>query len=309
MNSPSNFTPQSSVNAQPVTSVPESRQLYWCIRRELWEYRSIYVAPLAVAGVYLLGFLMYLHKLPDAVRGAMQYSPERPHQDLLPPFDFAAAAIMGTAFLVGMLYCLDSLHAERRDRSILFWKSLPLSDLTTVLGKACIPLLVLPMICWTLTLALQGVMLLLSTVVLSANGISPTNLWNQVGFFKSGFLLFYHLFTVHVLWYAPIYAFLMLVSAWARRTPLLWAVLPITALSIFEHAVFHTSYLAHSVLGRFGGGPEMDPTTMSGGFPFHGGLHITPFHFLMSPGLWIGLLVAAAFLVAAARIRRNREPE
>ncbi len=300
---------QPNALSQTPAAVPVTQQLFWSIRRELWEYRSIYIAPLAVAGVYLFGFLFYLRKLPEAARAAMQFSLERPHQDLLPPFDFAAAAIMGTAFLVGMLYCLDSLHAERRDRGILFWKSLPLSDLTTVLGKACIPLLVLPLICWVLTLALQGVMLLLSTVVLSANGISPANLWNQVGYFQSGFLLFYHLLTVHVLWYAPIYAFLILVSAWARRTPLLWAVLPIAALSFFEHAVFHTSYLAHSVLGRFGGGPEMDPTTISGGFPFHGGLHLTPFHFLMAPGLWIGLLVAAAFLVAAARIRRNREPE
>jgi ABC-2 type transport system permease protein len=300
---------QPNAITQTPAAVPVTQQLYWSIRRELWEYRSIYIAPLAVAGIYLLGFLLYLHKLPDAVRVARLYSPERPHQDLLPPFDFAAAAIMGTAFLVGMLYCLDSLHAERRDRSILFWKSLPISDLTTVLGKTCIPLLVLPMICWTLTVALQGVMLLLSTMALAASGISASNLWNQVGYFQSAFLLFYHLFTVHVLWYAPIYAFLMLVSAWARRSPLLWAVLPITALSFFEHAVFHTSYLAHSILGRFWGGPEMDPTTMSGGFPFHGRLHITPIHFLMAPGLWIGLLVAAAFLVAAARIRRNREPE
>ena len=51
---------------------------------------------------------------------------------------------MFTTFIVGVFYCLDALHGERRDRSILFWKSLPVSDLTTVLSKASIPLVVLP---------------------------------------------------------------------------------------------------------------------------------------------------------------------
>jgi ABC-2 type transport system permease protein len=308
MNSPSSVMPESSVNAQPIASVPESRQLYWCIRRELWEYRSIYIAPLAVAGVYLLGFLLYLHKLPDAVRIATQFSREQSHQEFLPAFDFAALAIMGTAFLVGMLYCLDSLHAERRDRSILFWKSLPISDLTTVLSKASIPMLVLPLFSYVITIVLQTVMLLVSVMVLLASGLSPAILWNQLSFIQSALLLLYHLFTVHMLWYAPIYAFLMLVSAWARRTPLLWALLPIAAISVFEHVVFRTTYLSHLIIGRFAGGPEMDSSAMSG-FPLHPGAELTPFHFLMSPGLWIGLLVAAAFLSAAARLRRNREPE
>ncbi len=62
------------------------------------------------------------------------------------PYTFAAGCIMATAFIVGVFYCLDALHGERRDRSILFWKSLPVSDLTTVLSKASIPLVVLPLL-------------------------------------------------------------------------------------------------------------------------------------------------------------------
>ena len=121
---------QPNALSQTPAAVPVTQQLYWSIRRELWEYHSIYIAPLAVAGVYLFGFLFYLRKLPGTVRTAMAFYPgEQPH-GLVHPFDFAAAAVMGTAFLVGMLYCLDALHAERRDRSILFWKSLPVSDLT-----------------------------------------------------------------------------------------------------------------------------------------------------------------------------------
>ena len=59
---------------------------------------------------------------------------------------------MGTAFIVGIFYSLDALHGERRDRSILFWKSMPVSDLTTVLSKASIPLVVLPLLSFAISL-------------------------------------------------------------------------------------------------------------------------------------------------------------
>ncbi len=307
MSNPANSMSEPAVAAQETAQRVHS--LYWSIRRELWEYRSIYLAPLAVAGVYLLGFLLYLHKLPNAMRAAMEpYAGEARHA-LLQPYDFAAAAVMGVAFLVGMLYCLDALHAERRDRSILFWKSLPVSDLTTVLAKASIPLVVLPVVSYVVTVVLQAMMFFFSTLVLTASGLSPAILWNQVAFFQSSFLLLYHLFTVHVLWYAPIYAYLLLISAWARRTPLLWALLPPAAIAIFEHVVSHTSYFGHFIGKRFSGGPEMDTSGLAGGMPFHPGVHLTPGHFLISWGLWIGLLFAAAFLAAAAGVRRYREPD
>ena len=66
------------------------------------------------------------------------------------PYDIAAMMMIFTAFIVGVFYCLDALHGERRDRSILFWKSLPVSDLTTVLSKAIIPLVILPVITFAL---------------------------------------------------------------------------------------------------------------------------------------------------------------
>ena len=59
-----------------------------------------------------------------------------------------------------MFYCLDALYGERRDRSILFWKSLPVSDLTTVLSKASIPIVVLPLLTFAVTVATQLIMLL-----------------------------------------------------------------------------------------------------------------------------------------------------
>src|ERR1700676_2470825 len=174
MNTPLNAMPESPLGAQAVKPavMSETRPLYWSIRHELWENRSIYIAPLAVAAVYLFGFLISLFWVPRSMRGMGAHEPLPPVNVLAMPYSHAAMLIMLIALLVGIFYSLDALHSERRDRSILFWKSLPVSDLTTVLSKASIPLVVLPLLVFAITVALQFVMLLLSITVLLASGAS-----------------------------------------------------------------------------------------------------------------------------------------
>ena len=67
-----------------------------------------------------------------------------------------------------------------------------------------------------ITVATQWIMPLLSTAVLRASGLNVATLWTQVSFFQMSMGLLYHLVTVHALWYAPFYGWLLLVSAWAR---------------------------------------------------------------------------------------------
>jgi len=131
--------------------------------------------------------------------------------------------------------------------------------------------------------------------------------WERLQLYQTMFMLFYHLVTVHMLWYAPLYAWLLLISAWARRAPFLWAALPPLAIYIFEKIAFHTSYFANFLGERVGGGGEA-VDNMKGNFPIHPGMHLTPGIFLATPGLWLGLLFAAACLVGAARLRRYRQP-
>ena len=308
MNTPSNAVSESAAQSQGAAPalVTPGRRFYWCVRRELWEYRSVYLAPLAIAAVILLGYVFVLVPLPLAVRSAGTLGLDlAKHLDrLAKQFNIAAALIMGAAFIVSIFYSLDALYGERRDRSILFWKSLPVSDLTAVLAKASIPLVVLPVVSFTITLVTESIMLLLSSMVLLGSGLSVSAFWNRLEPYPAVMMLLYHLVTVHMLWYAPLYAWLLLVSAWARRAPFLWAVLPPFAVGIFEHIVFRTRHFADFLMNRVGGGSE----SANGSSPMDPGMHLTPGAFLASPGLWLGLGFAAIFLVAAARLRRRRQP-
>ena len=180
---------------------------------------------------------------------------------------------MATTFIVGIFYCLDALHGERRDRSILFWKSMPVSDLTTVLSKASIPLVVLPLLTIAIVIATQWIMLLLSTLVLLGSGLSAATLWRQVTL--SQVMLLYHLVTVHVLWHAPIYAWLLLVSGWARRMAFLWAVLPLLAIGVLEKIAFNTTHFA-AMLGHRLSGPEAFNLDGPGSSPMHSMSHFDP---------------------------------
>ena len=287
--------------------IPGTRRMYWSVRRELWESRSIYVAPLAVAALTLAGFLISTVHLPQEMRAAMAFSPMQQLEFILKPYDIAALLIMATTFVIAVIYCLDALYGERRDRSILFWKSLPVSDLTTVLSKAIIPIVVLPLVTFAVTVVTHWTMLLLSTAVLLGSGASATTLWAHLPMWHMSLMLLYHLVAIHGLWYAPIFGWLLLVSAWARRAPFLWAVLPLLVVGFVEKIAFNTSHFT-ALLGQRLAGGAGHPASAAGGMAMDSMTQFTPGQFLISPGLWIGLAITAAFLAAAVRIRRYRDP-
>jgi ABC-2 type transport system permease protein len=311
MNSESNAPPESPNDPQAgvPAALSATRPLYWSVRRELWENRSIYVAPLVAATVVLFGFTIRTITLPRRMRALSALDPAQQRAALEMPYDVAAVLVILTAYIVGVFYCLDALHGERRDRSILFWKSLPVSDLTTVLSKASIPLVVLPLLAFAIIVTTQLIMLLLSTAVLVLSRTGAATLWTQLPFFQMTLILLYGL-AVHALWHAPLYGWLLLVSGWARRTTFLWAVLPPLAICVVERIAFGTKYFAlllgYRLIGSmkeaFAFGAEPGTRTIDSL------AQLSPLRFLSSPGLWSGLVVAAALLATAVRMRRNREP-
>ena len=311
MNTESNLA--EAVDARPSAplTLSATRPFYWSVRRELWENRSIYMAPLIAAGVVLFGFGMTAFRLPKLRLNALALEATRRRAAIEMPYDAAAMMIMFTVFIVGIFYCLDALHGERRDRSVLFWKSLPVSDRTTVLSKVFVPLVILPALTFAITIVTQLTMLLLSTAVLLPSGLAGTT-WNLLPWPRLSMILLYGLVT-SALWEAPIFGWLLLVSSWAKRATFLWAVLPWLAISAIEKLAFDTTFFIHMLVGRLTGGFDAGFIVVN----YPEGAHVPvvhrltqfdPLKFLSSPGLWIGLVVAAAFLIGAIRLRRYRGP-
>jgi ABC-2 type transport system permease protein len=215
--------------------------------------------------------------------------------------------LMATTLVVSLFYCLDALQSERRDRSILFWKSLPVSDLSTVLSKATVPFVILPLLTVVLAAIAHAVMLLSSSAVLMANGQGPGTLWAHVSLPEMSLMLLYHMVTAHALWYAPIYGWLLFVSVWARRAPWLWAILPPLAIGIVEKIAFGSSVFGDLLANRFIGGPGGTELTGASG-RMDALMQMAPGPFLASAGLWVGLVVAAGCVGGAVRLRRQRGP-
>jgi ABC-2 type transport system permease protein len=300
------------------------------LRRELWEHRMLWITPLAIAAVMFLTmqiFAAHVH-LGFAGRpadGTMPYSAAYELFVLATATPFFIAA----AFL-GVIYLLDCLYADRRDRSILFWKSLPVADHTVVLSKLCTGLLLIPLGAW---IAAGATSLMLGLAVALRHGMGfggaqtlpqwgGLPAWQTLGWLRA---LAYSLYITlaAVLWYAPYAGYLLLISAWARRAVYAWAFIPPVLLTILERLLFHTGYFGQLTQRRFSelmqlafsrfGDSDMWLTLGSGAHPDAGGasrglpLQADPGALLASPALWGGLLVAALFVWAAIALRRRGE--
>jgi ABC-2 type transport system permease protein len=310
----------SAPQAVAAPTAPRGRPYLWSVRRELWENHSTWIAPLAAAGFVLFGFTISLVHKPHSMKALASLSPDKQMALRFAPFGIVAAALILTTVVVGIFYCLGTLYNERRDRSILFWKSMPVSDLTTVLAKATIPLVILPAVAFVIVCATQLVMLLFNSLALASHQTELTQLWSTVPLFRLWGIILYALVTL-TLWHAPLYGYFLALSAWVKKGPFLWAVLPPIALSVFERLAFDTSYVSSLVRDRLFGSFGAAFTGGSGHMSFgdektavaahSGNFHLPvpdPTKFVTTPGLWIGLVVAVALVALAAWQRRRREP-
>ncbi|MDQ3126673.1 MAG: ABC transporter permease [Pseudomonadota bacterium] len=309
MNSDSEHPSETPAAPAAVTSPwrTQARTFYWLLRRELWEHRVLYIAPAVVAGFGVVGSTIGSLNLSNATRAARLADPASTHS-YMEPYSFVAGTVFLSAIVVSVLYCLAALHGERRERSILFWKSLPVSDRMTVLSKAAVPLLIMPVIVFAVVFAAQLVILILTTLIWLANGFHPGRMWAELNLPFLWFMLVYGQ-AFMILWHAPIVGWLLLVSAWARRVPFVWAVAPLAALAVIEHLAFSgrstPNLLEHRLTGGFTGAFSVDSL---GGKPVSSLADLDPARLFGQPGVWIGLIIAALFLFAAIRLRRSRGP-
>jgi ABC-2 type transport system permease protein len=289
------------------------RTLLLLIRREYWEHRVLWSAPLVLAAIYLL-----LCMLPTAVAPGGMWSGQMPGSAAAGVRLFVRLQVLFAGCLFALLaiveffYLTDCLYAERRDRSILFWKSLPVSDSATVLSKLLVAVLVTPL----------GVLLLAIVVNTLAFGALYIRLrehpfawkfmqWDTAAWLRLNGALLLHV-PVLALWYAPLAGYQLLVSAWARSSVFVWTVLPLLALSLAERFAFGSwdfgNYLMYRILGGFD--VFRDGITLRGvtAETFESLAQTkSALQMLARKDLWIGVAVAAGFVFAAIRIRRYRD--
>ncbi|HEU0079038.1 MAG TPA: hypothetical protein VFQ76_15400 [Longimicrobiaceae bacterium] len=309
MTPPPVAVPEPSLGAQETAParLSPTRPFYWSLRRELWESRSVYLAPLGVGAFAVVALVIHAVTMPSHLPGMLAVDPASRGSAAI-TYAVAANLMLLTAFVTGAFYCLEALSSERRDRSILFWKSLPVSDLTAVLAKASVPLVVLPVLTFAAIVAMQLVMLLLSAATLAMQGHSAAALWRELQLLRTWPALAYAVGAM-ALWHAPIHAFLLLVSGWGRRAAALWAVLPLLAIGVIEKLTLDTLRVAalveYRLIGWYG---EAFAAGAPASVPHYPPTSLTPGRLLGSPGFWTGLALAVVFLAAAVRLRRLREP-
>ena len=292
----------------------------WLVRREIWEHKAIWVAPVIVIGSLVLLLLTgNVHLGPvgemDSRNVLHEAPPDLQVKLLMMVYAGLALVVFMVMGIVAFFYSLDALYADRRDRSVLFWKSLPLSDAETVLSKFAVAILVIPLVALTASLVAQLVIAAGGSARLTIEGLSGAVMWQPEALF-GGFAVAFLWCMTAMLWYSPIVGYLMLASAWAPRGPFLWAVLPPVGLWIGERVVVGSEYVGDFITGRLFGlyrllgardGSDLDDD--AGGIEkirdvdLVGSLR----EFYGSPELWLGVLAAALLLAGAMWVRRYRD--
>jgi ABC-2 type transport system permease protein len=305
----------------PTTASRPVRPFYWSVMRELWENRSLLIAPLVAAGVLLIAVAISLianaSQLSQGMQALSALTPEK-QQMMIAGSYFGIGIVVTLVMNVAVFfYLLDALQGERKDRSVLFWKSMPVADTTTVLSKLFTATLIGPAIVLVTILATQIVVLLLATVLLLIGGVNPLAVWANPQLFQVIVGSIYVLLAIE-LWYAPVSAWLLFVSAWAKRAAFLWAVLTPIAVIVFERVAFSTRYVQDLLGYRLISGLKTMFVARSAAPQFNDGVAVDmphrvfdaldPVGFLSNPWLWVGLVLAAGFVAAAIWMRRYREP-
>lgn len=310
-------------------AISPARTLETLVRREFWEHPALWRAPLigggALVAVLLIAIFSRHHNV--IVNGNPRALTDIFHVDtavkvaahsLLQAGVWLVLSILAT--VVACFYLLDSLYAERKDRSILFWKSLPVSDGLTVISKLIVALVAVPLIVFGLAIGLE---LLCFAIwgLWSLTGAAPSVFsWDTLAWLRTEAVIFL-VTLLAVLWYAPVAALFLVVSAWARRAPVLWVLLPLifaeVVEQIFSAIVGTPRYLNHFVNYRVGGIwehvglPHVLPRLFGHGETIHPiGSWLGELNFataFANVNLWLGVIAAAALAYAAVRLRRFRD--
>jgi ABC-2 type transport system permease protein len=295
------------------------------LKRELQEHPALYMGPLGVNVFVALSALLLvaraigsaenLRNLAGYIDMASEQTQEMGRSALITSPMWLVILV---TIAVGYFYFIDCLFAERRERTILFFKSFPVNDTETVLSKICCGVVILPALSLLAFAVTQVFVLAAISVALAAAGGSPGALWN-IGAIVSNWAFTFYVLVSCALWYAPFIAFLVLVSAWAKRAVFLWSLAPLLLMQA-EFLLPGRAIFTPVILGHLRGYPlaafsfDAISTEIENGFAglFEGGTLqpltlADPAGFVSDPALWIGAAVAALFVAGAIYLRRYRD--
>jgi ABC-2 type transport system permease protein len=283
----------------------------WLVRREFWENRAIWMIPAAIGGVMVLIALFGRIDL-------MSISSQMPSRAFGGGFLLAVGAtFFAVLSIYSTWYLLECLYADRKDRSVLFWKSLPISDTTTVMSKLATALMVIPLVYF----AAADLTALLMAFIISVRASSSVGgaLWHVDLWLQLQVLWIYMIVTT-ALWYLPVAGYLLVVSAWAKRAVMLWSILPPVALLLAERWFLGSHVIASQIGERLLGYPAVAFKDDPGGRSWettviNDDIVRTPtgiWHFFSLDGFlssyetWIGAAVGIALIVCAIQLRTRR---
>ena len=252
----------------------------WLLRREFWEHKGAMLwAPLVAAALILVVtgsmvvFGMSHGKLKGDIMVKFNSGQEASVSEIINTVpmekkveiarDVASGFLAVSAPLFVMMgiiiffYCISTLGEERRDRSILFWKSLPVSDAETVLSKVATALLVIPLITIAVAVFMSVLLLLFAGVVMAFYGVNMFGAVLGTADFYLAPLRLLGLLPVYIIWALPTIGWLLLVSSWAKSKAFMWAVVaPLIAAAIFKWANYligtslSADWVWENVIGR-----------------------------------------------------------
>lgn len=295
------------------------------IRREVWEHRSIWVTPVAIASIVTLGTLTALmfagefaHELDVAIFGAQNLAGDTERRAVLTGFFVGSSwlFLLGLSILT-IFYALDSLYAERKDKSILFWRSLPVTDAETVISKLVTALIIIPAFAIAAIIATHIVNLIVTSVWVSMKGGDAGLLiWGSVPLLDNWLAAIVVIFCTSI-WMSPFLGWFLFVSAYTKRAPLLMAFLPLILVPMVEGIFLRSAHFAEAVWGR------------GAMIPLFSGMNIETFFdednirlneemisllstidfskFVTSIDTWIGIIVCGLLTTAAIYVRRFRD--
>jgi ABC-2 type transport system permease protein len=301
------------------------------IRRETWEHKGLYRGPVITTVVLIsLVVLVLVRASIGGLLGA-GITDNGLTVDMLAPHYVRAGSPIVMSLLYGIIftvstfiavvYLLDSLYAERKNRSILFWKSLPISDSETVLAKLATATLLVPLVAIASVVAGWLILQIIAAVTIgSLGGNGWVVLW-QPGVFFNGLAIAIKATAGLILWYLPLAGWLLLVSAWAQRSVFLWAILPPATLFFIERWLFGSRHFLDLVGDRLVGFQIMVRESASLENLISEGMQgsadvsvpevvnqmVSFTKLLAEPGLYGGILVAAVFVTGAVFLRRYRD--